>query len=365
MLAPFGYFCRFPMMNLHETYMRRCLDLALLGAGSVAPNPMVGAVLVFENRIIGEGYHQQYGQAHAEVNCINAVDETDRHLIAQSTLYVSLEPCAHVGKTPPCSSLIIQHQIPKVVIACQDPFPKVAGRGITLLQEAGIEVIVGVLEKEALELNKRFIQFHQKQRPFILLKWAQSTNGKIAGISHERLMISHEITNRLVHRWRSEEAAILVGYQTALKDNPRLDNRYWKGNSPIRMVIDDDLSLPTQLNLFDGSHRTIVFTQVPSLNQQKNLEYIQLNAEQDRISQILAIAYQMGIQSIMVEGGAKLLQAFIDQGLWDEARVICNQELSIAEGLDAPILSIAELLYTTKIKTDRIQYYQPRFQEQL
>lgn len=348
------------MMNLHETYMRRCLELAQLGAGSVAPNPMVGAVLVFENRIIGEGYHQIYGQAHAEVNCINDVKEADRHLIAQATLYVSLEPCAHVGKTPPCASLIIQHQIPKVVIACQDPFPKVAGRGITLLQEAGINVIVGVLEQEALDLNKRFIQFHQKQRPFILLKWAQTANGKIAGLGHERLMISHEFTNRLVHRWRSEETAILVGYYTALKDNPRLDNRYWKGKSPIRMVIDDDLSLPANLNLFDGSQRTIVFNQVQTLNQQKNLEYIQLNAKQDRISQILAIAYQMGIQSIMVEGGAKLLQAFIDQSLWDEARVICNEALNIVDGIEAPILRNAELLQKDKIQTDRIYYYQPR-----
>jgi len=364
MLAPFGYFCRFPMMNLHETYMRRCLDLALLGAGSVAPNPMVGAVLVFENRIIGEGYHQQYGQAHAEVNCLNAVQKEDRHLISQSTLYVSLEPCAHIGKTPPCSNLIIHSQIPKVVIACQDPFPKVAGKGITLLQEAGIEVRVGILEQEALELNKRFIQFYQKQRPFILLKWAQTCNGKIAGIGHERLMISNDFTNRLVHRWRSEEAAILVGFNTALKDNPKLDNRYWKGKSPIRMVIDCDLSLPANLNLFDGSQRTIVFNQVQTLNQQNNLEYIQLNKEQKGIHQIMAIAYQLGIQSIMVEGGAKLHQAFIDQGFWDEARVICNEHLSIAEGLDAPILGEAELFQTTQIETDRIYYYQPSLKDQ-
>ena len=360
MLAPFGYFCSFPMMNLHETYMRRCLELAQFGAGSVAPNPMVGAVLVFENRIIGEGYHQQYGQAHAEVNCLNAVQKQDRHLICQSTLYVSLEPCAHVGKTPPCSNLIIQYQIPKVVIACQDPFPKVAGRGITLLQEAGIEVIVGVIEREALDLNKRFIHFHQRQRPYILLKWAQTANGKIAGMGHERLLISNDFTNRLVHRWRSEEASILVGYHTALKDNPKLDNRYWKGKSPIRMVIDHDLSLPSKLNLFDGSQRTLVFNQVQTLKEQNNLEYIQLNKEQEGIHQILNAAYQMGIQSMMVEGGAKLLQAFIDQGLWDEARVICNEDLSIAEGLDAPILGEAELFHRSQIQTDRIYYYQPR-----
>lgn len=348
------------MMNLHETYMRRCLELAQLGAGSVAPNPVVGAVLVHENRIIGEGYHQQYGQAHAEPNCIHSVQEADRHLIAQATLYVSLEPCAHVGKTPPCANLIIEHQIPKVVIACQDPFPKVAGRGITLLQDAGIEVTVGVLEQEALDLNKRFIHFHQRQRPFILLKWAQTANGKIAGMGHERLLISNDFTNRLVHRWRSEAAGILVGAVTALKDNPRLDNRYWKGKSPIRMVIDTNLSLPPHLHLFDGTQRTLVFNQVKSLHETTHLEFVQLEKEQDSLPQILDKAYQMGIQSIMVEGGVKLLQSFIDQGLWDEARVICNETLNIAEGLDAPILGEAELFHTAQIQTDRIFYYQPK-----
>ncbi len=349
------------MMNLHETYMRRCLDLALLGAGSVAPNPMVGAVLVFENRIIGEGYHQQYGQAHAEVNCLNAVPKEDRHLINQSTLYVSLEPCAHVGKTAPCSHLIIQYQIPKVVIACQDPFPKVAGRGITQLQEAGVAVTVGVLEREALELNKRFIHFYQKQRPFILLKWAQTANGKIAGMGHERLIISNDFTNRLVHRWRSEEAGILVGYHTALKDNPRLDNRYWQGNAPIRMVIDRDLSLPSHLHLMDGSQRTIVWNLVKneSIN---HLDFVLLDAQKDTIEQILTVSYQMGIQSLIVEGGAALLQDFIDKGLWDEARVISNEQLMIDAGLDAPVLKQSECFFSEQIQTDSIHYFHPSVQ---
>lgn len=349
------------MMNLHETYMRRCLDLALLGAGSVAPNPMVGAVLVYENRIIGEGYHQVFGQAHAEVNCINSVKPQDQPFIGQSTLYVSLEPCSHFGKTPPCSRLIVKYGIPKVVIAYQDPFPKVDGSGIESLKQAGVEVVVGVLEQEALALNKRFISFHQKKRPFIVLKWAQTSNGKIAGTGEERLMITHALTNRLVHRWRSEEAAILVGYRTALKDNPRLDNRYWKGNAPIRMVIDRDLSLPTQLHIVDGSQRTIVWNQVEN-NTASNLEYVLLDAHKDAIEQLLTASYQMGIQSILVEGGAALLQAFIDKAYWDEARVISNEQLSIDAGLDAPVLKQAALFLTEQIQTDSIHYFHPSVQ---
>ena len=350
------------MMNLHETYMQRCLDLALLGAGSVAPNPMVGAVLVFENRIIGEGYHQVFGQAHAEVNCLNSVKQEDQPYINQSTLYVSLEPCSHFGKTPPCSMLIIKYGIPKVVIGCQDPFPKVAGSGIEALKQAGVEVVVGVLEQAALALNKRFICFHQHQRPFIILKWAQTANGKIAGEGEDRLLITNELTNRLVHRWRSEEAAILVGFNTALKDNPRLDNRYWKGRAPIRMVIDRELSLPSQLHLLDGSLRTIVWNQVNN-HAAPNLDHVLIDAEKDTIEQILTASYQMGIQSIIVEGGAALLQTFIDKGLWDEARVICNEQLSIEAGLDAPVLKQAERFHSEQIQTDSIHYFHPSIQD--
>ncbi len=350
------------MMNLHETYMQRCLNLALLGAGSVAPNPMVGAVLVYENRIIGEGYHQVFGQAHAEVNCLNSVKQEDQPYINQSTLYVSLEPCSHFGKTPPCSMLIIKYGIPKVVIGCQDPFPKVAGSGIEALKQAGVEVVVGVLEQAALTLNKRFICFHQHQRPFIVLKWAQTANGKIAGMGDERLMISNELTNRLVHRWRSEEAAILVGFNTALKDNPRLDNRYWKGKAPIRMVIDRDLSLPSNLHLLDGSQRTIVWNQVKN-NSTPNLEHVLIDAEKDTIEQILTASYQMGIQSVIVEGGAALLQTFIDKGYWDEARVISNEQLSIDGGLDAPVLKQAERFHSEQIQTDIIHYFHPSIQD--
>ena len=257
--------------------------------------------------------------------------------------------------------LIIKYGIPKVVIGCQDPFPKVAGSGIEALKQAGVEVVVGVLEQAALTLNKRFICFHQHQRPFIILKWAQTANGKIAGEGEDRLLITNELTNRLVHRWRSEEAAILVGFNTALKDNPRLDNRYWKGRAPIRMVIDRELSLPSQLHLLDGSLRTIVWNQVKN-DTAPNLDHVLIDAEKDTIEQILTASYQMGIQSIIVEGGAALLQTFIDKGLWDEARVICNEQLSIEAGLDAPVLKQAERFHSEQIQTDSIHYFHPSVQ---
>jgi diaminohydroxyphosphoribosylaminopyrimidine deaminase/5-amino-6-(5-phosphoribosylamino)uracil reductase len=254
--------------------------------------------------------------------------------------------------------LIIKYGIPKVIIGCQDPFPKVAGSGIDALKQAGVEVVVGVLEQAALALNKRFICFHQNKRPFIILKWAQTANGKIAGMGDERLMISNELTNRLVHRWRSEEAAILVGFNTALKDNPRLDNRYWQGNAPIRMFIDRDLSLPSHLHLMDGSIRTIVWNQV-NHHTAPNLNHVLVDAEKDTIEQILTASYQMGIQSVIVEGGAALLQDFIDKGYWDEARVISNEQLSIDAGLDAPVLKQAEQFHSEQIQTDSIHYFQP------
>src|SRR5258706_6298419 len=242
--------------------MRRCLELATLGAGNVAPNPMVGAVLVYHGRIIGEGYHQKYGEAHAEPNSIASVKEEDRKLISQSTMYVSLEPCVHFGKTPPCADLIIKHKIPKVVIGCRDPFKEVNGRGIEKLKAAGVETEPGVLEKECKELNKRFFTFHTKHRPYIILKWAQTANGKMSGQGRDRLYISNEFTNRLVHKWRSEEAAILVGTNTALLDDPQLTTRLWTGNNLVRMVIDMDLKLPSSLRLFDDEASTIIFNTI-------------------------------------------------------------------------------------------------------
>lgn len=357
--------------------MYRCLELANRGAGHVAPNPMVGAVLVHDNVIIGEGWHQQYGQAHAEVNCIthlvapaNLTVNTNE-LISNSTLYVSLEPCAHTGKTPPCADMIIKHKIPKVVIGCRDPFPEVNGKGIEKLQAAGVEVAVGVLEDECRELNKRFFTFHEKQRPYIILKWAQTGDGYISTspspplrgrggeVAAGRLFISNEYSNRLVHRWRSEEAAILVGTNTALLDDPALTTRLWPGPSPVRVVLDMNLRLPASLKLFNGSVKTIVLNSSKQV-EDGNLFYYKIDKDKNIASQLADALHQLKIQSVLVEGGAVLLQSFIDEGLWDEIRIIKNEELIINNGLNAPVLQQAEKVYSEKILSDIIETYHPK-----
>lgn len=345
-------------MTMNERYMHRCIELARKGAGSVAPNPMVGAVLVYEDRIIGEGWHQQYGEAHAEVNCLHAVQEEDKYLVPLSTLYVSLEPCAHFGKTPPCSDLIIQHQIPKVVIGCRDPFAEVDGKGIEKLKAAGVETVPDVLKEECIDLNKRFFTFHEQHRPYIILKWAQTANQKIASATDERLLISHEMTNRLVHQWRSEEAAILVGTNTALLDDPQLTNRYWPGNQPIRLVLDLDLKLPASLQLFNHRAVTIVFNTIKNA-EEGNIQYFKISKEGNAVQQIVDALYQLQIQSVIVEGGAQLLQSFIDAGRWDEVRKIENGKLKIEHGLAAPELKQAEKTSELQLITDRIEFYKP------
>ena len=336
--------------------MRRCIELAELGKGNVAPNPMVGAVLVYQNRIIGEGYHQQYGFAHAEVNCINSVKKEDEHLLPYSTIYVSLEPCAHWGKTPPCADLIIQKKIPCVVVGCRDPFKAVNGKGIEKLKAAGIEVTVNICEKECKELNKRFFIFHTEKRPYVILKWAQTNDSKIASAGNERLLISNDFTNRKVHRWRSEESSVLVGTNTALRDNPKLDNRLWSGKSPVRMVLDKGLRLPKSLHLFNGAKKTIVFTDVQQ-NSEENLFYYQFENRGKITAAICKACHYLNIQSVIVEGGAQLLQAFIDAGLWDEARVITAETLYIGKGLQAPSLQQHQLTASEQIFNDRIDYF--------
>ena len=336
--------------------MRRCFELAKQGEGNVAPNPMVGAILVFNDLIIGEGYHSEFGKEHAEVNCINSVANEYLHLISQSTLYVSLEPCSHFGKTPPCTNSIIEKKIPKVVVGCQDSFSKVDGRGIETLRAAGIEVVYPVLEKEALDLNKRFFTFHTKHRPYIILKWAQTANEMIAQNNYSRLLISHETTNRQVHKWRSEEASILVGTNTALLDNPSLTNRLWPGKNPIRLVIDSNLKIQATSHLLDGSVQTIVFN---SLRQEQAgaILYYKIAENKSWVLQITEALYQMNIQSLLVEGGATLLQSFIDENYWDEARVITNTEMEVSDGLKAPRLKNAEKYFSETIEKDLIQYY--------
>lgn len=503
-------------MTSAESYMHRCLELAKLGAGSVAPNPMVGAVLVYENRIIGEGYHQKYGEAHAEPNCIASVKEEDRYLISQSTLFVSLEPCAHFGKTPPCADLIAEKKIPKVVVGCRDPFVEVNGKGIEKLKAAGIEVEVGVLEDECKELNKRFFTFHTQHRPYVVLKWAQTLDGKIGphpnvfsteegsatapskaedflwqqlrgdkfegykfrrqhiignfivdfvcltkklvievdgsihqlpenkvsdeertmwlgmrgytiirftneevlfdldnalnrikqklkelpvapkgifessegnsdgykntsiseggakfflvgGVRGDRLFISNEHTNRLVHKWRSEEMAIVVGTNTALLDDPELTTRLWPGKNPVRIVVDMDLRLPKSLKLFNSKAPTIVFnTKEHNLPLQKisvnelseiGVGYCQVIEDVSLVHQMMNALYRMNIQSVLIEGGSYLLQSFIDEEIWDETRVITNEQLLISTGLPAPVLKDGMLQKSEQIFSDVIRTY--------
>ena len=350
--------------------MHRCLELAGLGAGNVAPNPMVGAILVHNNRIIGEGYHKKYGEAHAEPNCIASVEEKDKDLIPESVMYVSLEPCVHYGKTPPCTDLIIKNKIPKLVIGCRDPFKEVnarlndavgQGKGIEKLRAAGIEVKYGVLEKECKELNKRFLTFHTRQRPFIILKWAQTTNGIIGLNNFDRLHITNEFTNRVVHKWRSEEAAILVGTNTALLDNPELTTRLWTGNNPIRLVVDMDLKLPSSLKIFNRRSKTIVFNKMKH-EERSDLSFYHVTEDVSLVHQVVHALHQLKIQSVMVEGGARLLQSFIDEKIWDEARVITNEELIINNGVDSPKLISHSKTEEQEIFSDKIEIFKPQSQ---
>jgi diaminohydroxyphosphoribosylaminopyrimidine deaminase / 5-amino-6-(5-phosphoribosylamino)uracil reductase len=343
-------------MTVHETYMHRCLQLAALGAGRVAPNPMVGAVLVHNNRIIGEGWHQKYGEAHAEVNCIASVAEADQALISAATLYVSLEPCAHVGKTPPCTELIIAHKIPKVVIGCRDPFPLVNGKGIEALQAAGVEVITDILENESRSVNKRFFTFHTRKRPWIVLKWAQTADKKIAHPDRSRIFISNELVNRITHRWRSEEAAILAGTKTALHDDPSLTARLWPGNNPLRLVVDIDLKLPATLKVFNSEAKTVIF------NAHRNetnghLQYCRIVSRQSLPEAIGSALYNMNVQSVLVEGGAELLQSFIDAGWYDEVRIITHTGMvTNAGGIAAPHLPNLHLLRSETYGNNVINY---------
>ncbi|GAB3930526.1 bifunctional diaminohydroxyphosphoribosylaminopyrimidine deaminase/5-amino-6-(5-phosphoribosylamino)uracil reductase RibD [Mucilaginibacter myungsuensis] len=343
-------------MAAHHKYLQRCLDLAKLGAGYVSPNPMVGAVIVCDDTIIGEGYHQRYGEAHAEVNAVNMV--LDNHLNAaellqRSTIYVSLEPCAHYGKTPPCADLIIKHCIPTVVVGCRDPFDQVNGKGIEKLREAGIEVITGILERECLDLNKRFFTHVQKQRPYIILKWAQTADGFFAPSDGLQYWITGPEARKLVHKWRSEEDAVLVGKHTAAIDNPQLNVRDWQGRSPKRVVIDRKLELSTDQHLFDQSVDTFVFNEVKT-DVDGKVKYISLEDFDNFVPQyIMFQLYLQDIRSVIIEGGAATLKAFIDAGLWDEARVFTGI-MQLKSGILSPDIK-GTIQATTPVGNDSLQ----------
>jgi diaminohydroxyphosphoribosylaminopyrimidine deaminase/5-amino-6-(5-phosphoribosylamino)uracil reductase len=320
-----------------EIYIQRCLDLAGRAEGRTFPNPMVGSVIVHQGRIIGEGYHRKAGEPHAEVHAINSVK--DPSLLKDATLYVNLEPCAHYGKTPPCSLLIRQKKIPRVVVGCTDTFSKVAGRGVEMLRSTGIEVIVGVLEKESRELNRRFFTFHEQKRPFITLKWAQTRDGYLdidrTVVGETRpIWITDDWARKMVHKWRSIEPAILVGTVTALKDNPSLTVRDWRGEHPLRLVLDRFGKLPHTLTLFNGKTPTLVFSE-PGIPFSDDVETVILRPDENPLVAILNELYKRDIQSLMVEGGGILLKAFTDAGLWDEARVFVGEKWFIS-GVEGP-----------------------------
>lgn len=323
-------------MIVEEKYMARCLQLARCGRGHTSPNPMVGAVIVHQGRIIGEGYHRKCGEAHAEVNAIASV--RDQSLLKESTLYVSLEPCSHYGKTPPCAELIIRMGIPRVVVGCLDPFPAVSGRGVRMLCEAGIEVVTGVMEAEAHALNAAFMTMQEKQRPYVLLKWAQSADGFLdvvrQDVSEPVAVLSSPETRREVHQLRAEYAAILVGTRTALLDNPSLTVRDWFGRSPLRLLIDRTCKVPDSYHLLDGRVPTCIFTE-QSRPERPNRCYVQTDFSQPLFPQILAELSRRKVDSLLVEGGAQLLRHCLETGLWDEARVE-TAPVCLGQGVTAP-----------------------------
>ncbi|MBS1645767.1 MAG: bifunctional diaminohydroxyphosphoribosylaminopyrimidine deaminase/5-amino-6-(5-phosphoribosylamino)uracil reductase RibD [Bacteroidetes bacterium] len=335
--------------------MQRCLHLAQQGLGKVAPNPMVGCVIVHNNTIIGEGFHEQYGEAHAEVNAINSVQNLS--LLPDSTVFVNLEPCAHYGHTPPCCNLLIQHRVKRVIVACLDSNPLVAGEGVKKIQAAGIEVQSGIMQKEARELNKRFFTYHEKKRPYIILKWAQTQDGflsKLPPFTKEENWITNEKSKKIVHTWRAQEQAILVGTRTALFDNPELTTRAAPGKNPIRIVIDKELKVPLTHNVFNQKADTFVFTEKNKKNE-RNITYFTIDFSKNAIDQILSVLYHKKISSLIVEGGTHTLQKFIEHNSWDEARVFTGNKW-FENGILAPTLK-ATYSYTERIDDDTLEIF--------
>lgn len=347
-------------MKIHEKYILRCIEIAKNGLGSTFPNPMVGAVIVHNNIIIGEGFTSPYGGSHAEVNAINSVK--DKLALKEATIYVTLEPCSHYGKTPPCADLIIKHNIPNVVIGLKDPHEKVAGNGIKKLKNAGCNVTVGVLEKECREHHKRFLCFYEKKRPYIILKWAETNDGFIAPLQEKRnttpepFWITNKSSRQLVHQWRSEEQGILVGTNTVLEDNPKLDVRNWYGTPPTRIVLDKNLKVDTDKNVLDTSVKTIILTKKNTHKKQlEGVIFEEIDFSKSLATEICKALHKHNILSVIIEGGSKTLQTFIDAKLWDETRVFTGVS-TFKGGITAPIFK-GILKTTTNIKTDTLKIY--------
>lgn len=322
-------------MEQHEKYMHLCLELAVKGLGRVAPNPMVGCIIASQNGMVGEGYHEMYGQPHAEINALNSVESPAS--LKNATLYVNLEPCSHQGKTGPCADAIIASGIKKVVVGCIDPNPEVKGKGIEKMIRAGIDVVTGVLEKECTDVNKRFFTFHEKKRPFIILKWAQTADGFIdrkRTPQESPAKITQDAADMMVHMWRSQEQAIMVGTHTVIMDNPKLTTRKAAGVSPTRVVLDRSLKIPSNFNIFDKSAPTLVFTEQKT-NANHNAEYIPVAFDGNLLPSLLKELYNKNLQSVIIEGGEKLLKSFIEKDLWDEAKVFYSNK-NLGDGVSAP-----------------------------
>ncbi|MCC9136611.1 bifunctional diaminohydroxyphosphoribosylaminopyrimidine deaminase/5-amino-6-(5-phosphoribosylamino)uracil reductase RibD [Pontibacter silvestris] len=343
------------MASTDDLYMRRALELARLGNGYTSPNPMVGCVVVHKGQIIGEGWHRQYGGPHAEVNAIASVE--DKSLLPKSRVYVTLEPCSHYGKTPPCADLLINSGVRDVVICNTDPNPLVAGRGIKKLFDAGAQVKVGVLEQEGFEVNKRFFTFHSEKRPYIFLKWAETADGFIAGVNYKQEQISGAPAKRLAHKWRTEEQAIMVGSRTALYDNPQLSTRFWSGKNPLRIVIDKQLLLPAHLYLFDRKQPTVVYNSQKQEEAHANLHYVQLSEQEPFLPQIMQDLHKRNILSVMVEGGTFLLESMLQANLWDEAHVFKNTSKALSTGIKAPAMVYGQLQNVQNLGSDLLFHY--------
>lgn len=362
----------------HEKHIQRCLELAKKGIGTTRPNPSVGAVIVHNETIIGEGFTSPYGGSHAEVNAINSVKNEE--LLKEATIYVTLEPCAHFGKTPPCANLIVEKQIPNVVIGCIDTNSLVAGKGVEILKNARCNVTVGVLEKECLEHHKRFFTVQNKKRPYIILKWAETKDGFVAPNYHyeqseviseikmrlpqqksllrndaQPIWISNSYSQQLVHKWRGEEHAILVGTNTVIADNPSLTVRSWSGENPVRIIIDRNLRIPKKATVLDGNVKTIVITEEKDLKQSNAIFYERIDFSKNIVEQICLVLYKHQIQSVIIEGGSQTLQTFIDSNLWDEARVFTG-DVYFTEGVKAPNFN-ATLFSEENIQNDILRIY--------